>query len=119
MKSPKARQEFIQRLLDARGFDRLQALTEARKVGGPWLVPTLASLLDDEERIFQGPHVMELVNGVGECRLMGSQRTCDVALEVILELTKPTVSFLGEGSAPMRNYTPEERDQVRRAVGTT
>ena len=119
MKSPKARQAFIRRLLDARGFNRLQALIEARKVGGAWLLPTLASLLDDEEKIFQGPHVMELVNGIGECRMMGCQRTCDVALDVIVELTKRKFAFLDETGLPMRNYTPEERDELRRAVATT
>lgn len=115
--NPEEREPFLGRLREARGADRLRLLTEARQIHEAWLLPTLASLLDDEELILERVHVTEVVPEVGECKVLVRQRTCDLALELIQRIAGRDFGIRQAVPIPHREYTAEERAGVRRALG--
>ena len=86
-------------------FGRRPSHEHFEYVRGPWLLPYLLPLLDDETRVVQGAHV---VTG-NECREIGGKRMCDLAVE------EAAAAHAFSFEVPqLEHYTPAQIDEVRR-----
>lgn len=97
-----AREEFKELLAASRGRDRLRLLEEAREIGERWLLRPLELLLDDLTPVLRigvdgkpGPETL---------------RVCDIALEVIVEITGWRLSFPVDHRT---NYSEAQRAELR------
>ena len=85
-------------------FGRRPSHEHFEYVRGPWLLPYLLPLLEDEKRVVQGAHVVT----DRECREIGGKRMCDLAVE------EAAVAHAFSFEVPqMGYYTPAQIDEVR------
>ena len=92
------------RFVDREGEDLEYWLEDADYLAGPWLLPTLGRLLDDQTPILW-------VNGAaGQAYTL---RACDLALVRIARITGHRFEFQGAGA---RSFSPGELDEARRFI---
>ena len=103
---PASRTEFARRLAAARDRELARFLEYAERIRAPWLVPALAPLLSN----------LTPVRWIGVDGLPGPEnlRAADIAANLIAAITGKQFSF---PLSPRMNYSPEELEEVRRAVG--
>ena len=100
-------QADFQRALEAsRGKDRARMLEYARQIKGPWLLPSLRTILDDET-----PLVRIGVDGMPD--LPEHLRACDIAVNLIAQITSKTFSFKVAGNV---NYSVAQRAEVKATI---
>jgi hypothetical protein len=100
------RAEFNRRLSSTKDRTLGRYLEYAERISAPWLLPALASLLAD----------LTPVRWIGVDGMPGPHnlRAADIAVNLIAQITGRHFSFpLG----PRVNYSPEQLEEVRRAVG--
>jgi HEAT repeat protein len=100
-----ARRAFAARLQESSGPDRIRMVELAEYLAAPWLLPSLAPLLDDWT-----PAVR-----IGADGLPGPEylRVCDVAVNLMASVTGQAFSF---EVGPRRNYPAAAIDEVRAAL---
>jgi HEAT repeat protein len=102
-----AQTEFLQGLAASRDRDRARYLDYAGQIKAKWLLPGLLPILDDKTGL--------LWIGVdGRPDLPQSLRACDIAVNLIAEITGHKFSFQVEGD---KNYSDAEIAEVKAFVG--
>ena len=99
----RAQAEFLQGLQGSRNRDRARYLDYAGKIKAKWLLPGLLPILDDKT-----PLVWIGVDGRPD--LPQSLRACDIAVNLIAEITGHKFSFPIAGNV---NYTEEQIAEVK------
>ena len=102
-----ARREFLAGLTSAQGQVRAAWLERCRYVGQPWVLPALASWVDDTH-----PAVRIGADGVPGPQYL---RVCDVVINLAASVGRPRWNFK---TGPAKNYSEEDRKEARRVLGS-
>jgi hypothetical protein len=99
---PQARQQFVQRVLEAKGNNIIHWLERCQYMEDRWIVPSLLPLLDRKEVVY------ELAP---DSKNKWPLRTCDFAVRTIVALAPARTSF--ETDRPSQ-FTDAELEEVRK-----
>jgi HEAT repeat protein len=103
---PEAKKELEERLSGSRGRARKRYLDHAEYVHAPWLLKPLGKILDDKTPVLR-------IGVDGRPELIDSLRACDLAVNLIAEISGKTFSF---PIALAENYADEKLAEVRAYV---
>lgn len=103
---PQAREAFAEQLSNARGEEVYRLMELVRYIGEPWLIPSFLPLLEQKEvaKVYR--------SGLGSSMTI-RRRTCDLAVDAVLDLSDHSFSFEKDRSA---QYTDEQIAEVTRYV---